>query len=67
VPLCDYAGCAAEATGEVLTLERPSPIPRDHPDYKPPQTTLHVCGEHATHARLRAAAMEAEVFNGDEG
>ncbi len=51
---------------EVPTLERPSPIPPDHPDYKPPRTTLHVCVEHATHARLRAAALEAEVLGGDE-
>lgn len=61
--VCDYAGCAAEATEQVPTLERPSPIPRDHPDYKPPRTTLHVCVEHAAHARLRAAALEAQLFD----
>ncbi len=63
MPECDYAGCADEPTDEVPTLERPSPIPRHHPDYKPPHTTLHLCDTHAAHARLRAAALEAHVLD----
>lgn len=59
---CDCAGCGSEGTEDVPTLERPSPVPRNHPDYSPPQTTMHVCAEHAPHARLRAAALEAQVL-----
>jgi hypothetical protein len=59
---CDYAGCPSEAAEAVPTLERPSPIPHDHPDYSPPRTTLHVCEEHVPQARLRAAALEVQVL-----
>lgn len=62
---CEYGGCAAEAVEEVPTLERPSPVPRDHPDYTPPKTTVAVCAEHTALARLRAAALEQELLGGE--
>lgn len=45
-------------------MERPSPIPHDHPDYSTPKTLLDVCDEHAPHAILRAAALEVELLHG---
>jgi hypothetical protein len=62
--ICEFAGCGNPVRVSVPTLERPSRISRDHPDYHPPQTTLRACSEHAAFAISRAAALESEVMNG---
>lgn len=62
---CEFAGCAGPAVESVPTLDRPSSVSPDHPDYKPARTTIQVCSEHLALAKLRAAAFEHQIFNGD--
>lgn len=62
---CEFAGCGNAAGVAVPTMAKPSPIPPSHPDYSSPQTTIRVCRDHESLARLRAAALEVELLRGE--
>ena len=62
---CAAAGCVRPATQTVPYLARPSLIPRQHPDYRPPATTLRACDEHAEELLEQSEARETLLLLSD--